>query len=281
MKKFASIVLGFLFCMPAITQGESAAPGRVLRVGDDKVISFTQMTNDLRKADIVFVGESHENPKHHATQLEIIKALNEARAPLAIGLEMFRANEQKELDQWTSGHMSTERFIPLYYDNWNMPWPLYSNIFLYARDRRIPMLGLNVPSDITRKVSPEGFSSLTKDELKQLPPGISCDVDEQYREFIRQAYEAHHGDQKSFNNFCEAQRIWDTAMAWHLTEFMKKNPGTTVVVLAGTGHSWKRGIPEEVKKQSGYKTKVILQELPEQSERGVVSNKDADYIILG
>src|SRR5512135_192781 len=181
---------------------------RVLRVSDGKVITFDEMLDDLKKASIVYVGEVHDIPAHHLNQLEIISALHEADRPMAIGLEMFRAENQKALDLWVKGKMPLDRFLPVYYNNWTMPWPLYSDIFLYAREHELDTLGLNIPDAISKKISEKGFGSLTAAEKKQLPPGISCNVDPTYMEFIRRAYAGHsHRDDKGFVNFCEAQMV--------------------------------------------------------------------------
>ncbi len=251
----------------------------VLRTRDDEVIQFGKMIGEIRKANIVFVGESHGSERDHEIQLDVIKALHKAGAQLAIGTEMFRADSQKQLDEWTKGTFGLNDFLKVYYNNWNMPWPLYEDIFIYARDNKIPIIGLNVPEEITQKVSREGFSSLTDAEMKQLPPGISCNVDPTYMDFIRRAYSVHDKDEKSFVSFCEAQMIWDKSMAWHLTEFLKKNPDKTVVVLAGIGHSWKRGIPEQVKQLSRLSCMVVLPEVPEHASGASELAQDADYIM--
>jgi uncharacterized iron-regulated protein len=194
---------------------------------------------------------------------------------------MFRADSQKSLDEWVKGALPLDRFLPVYYDNWRQGWPLYRDIFLYARDHDIPMVGLNIPDRIAEAVAKKGFASLTRDEKVQLPPGISCDVDPAYMDFIRKAYADHtrHAD-KQFLNFCEAQMVWDQSMAWHLVEYVKKHPGRTVIVLAGVGHSWKRGIPERISRESKYSFKVIMPLVPDQIDPDGVTIKDTDYVIL-
>ncbi len=251
----------------------------VLRTRDGEFIRFDRMIGEIRKANIILVGESHDSERDHQIQLDVIKALHKAGALLAIGTEMFRADSQKQLDEWTRGTLGLNDFLKVYYRNWNMPWPLYEDIFIYARDNKIPVIGLNVPEAITQKVSREGFSSLTDAELKQLPPGISCNVDPAYMDFIRRAYSVHGKGEKSFVSFCEAQMIWDKSMAWHLTEFLKKDPDRTVVVLAGIGHSWKRGIPEQVKQLSRLSCMVVLPEVPEHASGAAALAQDADYIM--
>jgi uncharacterized iron-regulated protein len=75
--------------------------------------------------------------------------------------------------------------------------------------------------------------------------------------------------------------LWDTAMASNLMAFREKNPGYKIVVLAGSGHAWKRGIPEQVERQANISYRVVLPEIPERAESGVVTTEDADYLWLG
>ncbi|MCL5022543.1 MAG: ChaN family lipoprotein [Nitrospirae bacterium] len=253
---------------------------RVLRASDGKDIAFSTMIDDVRQAQVLFVGETHNSKRDHEFQLSVIKALHRARVPLAIGLEMFRADSQQILDQWVKGNLGEREFLNAYDDNWGVSWHLYKAIFLFARDNGIPMVGLNVPADITRKVSLSGFSSLTQEELKRLPPGISCSVDERYMDFIRRAYAAHGVKDKSFVNFCEAQMVWDKAMAWHLAAYQKKNPGRMIVVLTGVGHAWKRGIPEQLQEMAKLRCRVILPEIPDRIDRTTMLSHDTDYILL-
>jgi len=252
----------------------------VVRTSDGKTILFLEMIEDIRKVNLIFVGEVHDRSSHHQAQLEIIKALHRSGVSVAIGLEMFRADSQKELERWVEGGAGEKEFMKAYQDNWTAPWPLYKDIFLYAREHRIPMIGLNVADEITRKVSHKGFSSLGSEELKHLPPGISCDIDEGYMNFIQRVYRAHQTEGKSFVHFCEAQMVWDKTMAWNLVEFLRNNPQRTVIVLAGTGHSWKKGIPEQIGRLSGSSYTVILPEVPGLIDPKAVRSSDADYILV-
>lgn len=280
IKRIGTIILlaGITAFLTVVT--DCSGDTRLLRTRDGKAVTFETMLEDIRNVKVVFLGETHDSRRDHEFQLAIIKALQRSGAPLAIGLEMFRAESQRVLDQWIGGRLELKQFLKAYDDNWGVAWPLYRDIFLYSRDNRIPMIGLNAPADITRKVSREGFSSLTPEELRKLPPGISCNVDERYMEFIRRAYGAHDVQGRSFVNFCEAQMVWDRTMAWHLSEFRRKNPEKIVVVLAGVGHSWKRGIPEQMEDSSKDDRRVILPEIPERIDRDTVLSQDADYILL-
>jgi|SRR3990172_2255 len=255
--------------------------GPVFRVADGKVISFEQMIGEIKGVTIVFVGELHDNAEHHRLQLDVIKALHATGAPLAVGLEMFRAESQKDLDRWVSGASTLDQFLPVYYDNWRVVWPLYRDIFLSARESKIPLAGLNVPQEVTRKVASKGFAALGPKDLKDLPPDIFCNVDPRYMEFIKRAYSGHDIDEQTFVHFCEAQMVWDKSMAWHLVRYLRKNPSQHMIVLAGAGHAWKRGIPGQVEQLSPTLTyKVILPHIPGDIDKKHISINDADYVIL-
>ncbi len=282
MKKYVSLALLFIFLSSCSDGAEGPHTyKKILRVSDGKVVPFEVMVADLRKVDIVFIGESHDREKDHQSELAIIKGLVENGTRAAIGLEMFRAENQDILDDWTRGTLNQQTFIRSYYNNWRIPWPFYADIFLYARRKNLPMVGLNVPDSIAQKVAEKGFNSLSPEELAKLPRGISCDVDPDYMDFIEHAYEAHHMEKKPFVFFCEAQMLWNKAMAWHLVNYMKNNPGMKMVVLSGVGHSWKRGLPEQVKKAAPYSFRVVLPLAEDRLKSGALTTGDADYVLFG
>ncbi len=247
----------------------------VIRLRDNKAVSFQEMIDDISRSDIIVVGELHDVKEHHQFQLKVIKALFDKEKNIAIAMEMFRADSQEMLDKWVNGSLSLREFLNVYYDNWRIGWPLYADILLFARDNRVPIIGLNVPSEITRKVAQRGFTSLTKEELKKLPQGITCEITEAYMNFIRRAYGLHHGG-KDFLYFCEAQMVWDKAMAINTVNYLIKNKNIKKVVLfTGSGHAWKHAIPEQIKKISDYKVTVIL---PMQKDKLFITAEDADYL---
>lgn len=74
--------------------------------------------------------------------------------------------------------------------------------------------------------------------------------------------------------------VWDKSMAWRLIEYRKQHPGQTVVVLAGVGHAWKRGIPEQIARNTKYAVKVVMPLVPDQIDQDTVSDHDTDYLFL-
>ena len=255
--------------------------GDVVRLKDRTTIPFDRMVGEASKSRVIIVGETHDNQAHHDLQLKIIRTLYEGGAPLAVGIEMFRAESQELLDKWWRWGMPTEQFEALYRENWGMPWLLYRDIFLYTRQKRIPLVGLNVPREIIAKVAREGYGSLAGAERKRLPPGLTCTVDEAYRSFIRRTYSEHaHASGRSFDHFCEAQMVWDTAMAIYALDYLDKNPGSRIVILAGSAHAWKRSIPRQIATMRPDVTVSVI--LPDPDGKGAwekITVEDADYLV--
>jgi len=281
VKRIAWVLVAlFLLAVHAVYTYRHLPGELLLRVADGARLSFAQALPDLFRARLVFVGELHDQPSHHAAQLRLVRAFHEADRPVAVGLEMFRAESQPTLDRWVRGTLSLEEFLPAYYDNWNFPWVYYRDLFLYAREHGIPLVGLNVPEETVRQVARGGFESLTPEQVGQLPP-IRCEVDPTYEDFIRRALGMHSPGGRAFLNFCEAQLVWDTAMAVNLVRFLEDNPEHTVVVVAGSGHAWKRGIPEQVARIRQISTRVLVPRIPRRLEPTTISPADTDYLWEG
>lgn len=270
-----AIVLVTVGCPHNVT---SSSP-RVFDLNQQVEIALSQAMADLKQKRILLVGEYHTDKNHHLAQLQVIRMLHQSGVRLAIGLEMFRNDSQNDLDRWVSGDMPEKEFLKVYYDNWNFAWPFYSMIFEYARDHQIEMLGLNVPREITRQVSSQGFGSLNREQKGKLS-NITCRVDKEYMQYIRRAFGAHAHGNLNFTYFCEAQLVWDTVMAITALDYLKSNPDTILVILAGTGHARKPAIPEQIRKRSKLPYAVILPEIPGRIDRNTISPKEADDIIL-
>lgn len=254
----------------------------ILKIEDGQLKTLSQVLPDISAVPITFVGEIHSDIHHHDIQLRIIRALHESEIPVTIAMEMVDRETQESLDHWTGGKLREGRFREIFEENWPVSWDLYRDIFLFTRDHEIPMLGLNVPDEITEQVAREGFASLSGEQLEKLP-GVSCDVDEEYMELMKLALQMHgsHDETSRFTNFCEAQMVWDTTMAHTLLEYSESNRDHRIVVLAGNIHAWKHGIPEQVRrKDPSILFRVILPEIPLRQTRDNITHERADYLWL-
>ena len=246
----------------AVLPANISAAAQIIRMSDRKPVGFAQMMEEIKGSKVILVGETHDEKWHHDVQLDIIRELHGKGIPLAIGLEMFPAEGQVQLDKWTNGKMIELSFKWIYARYWAEEWSLYRDIFIFARDNHIPMIALNVSKQAMDKVMRQGFAALRPEDKKSLPPDVSCVLDTPYTEFLRKVYERHVGNERAFTYFCEAQTLYNSGMAWNIARYLKINPEKVVVTLTGAWHAVKNGIPEQLERYTAVSYKVIIPELP-------------------
>lgn len=280
MKKLMRLVLGLALL---VTTGMSAnAATNVVRMADKTPVEFGRFLEDIGRSDVIFLGDTHDDKELHEKQLEIIRGLH-ARSPrLAIGVEMFTADSQRYLDDWTNGKLQERDFVAIYARNWSYDWRLYRDIFIFARDNQIPMIALNVPKPVIAKVVRHGAKALTEEERKDLPGGPWTLNPRQagYLSRIRGEVFGNRPSPIPTANFDEAQALRNEAMAYNIGKFRKQTPERKVVVIAGTWHAIKNGVPESLKGYGSSTYKVVLPDLVEFAWLKPTS-EDIDYLITG
>jgi uncharacterized iron-regulated protein len=216
---------------------------------------------ELLQQRVVFVGEAHTTYGHHLNQLEIIKRLHEADADIAIGMEFFQQPFQQYLDAYGKGDLSEKGMLAKteYYERWVYDYRLYQPILNYAREHGIPLIALNLPKEITRKVAEEGIDALSEEQKAQIPADID-DSDEIYRTRMKEIFEQHpHRAEQDFERFLQVQLLWDEGMAKRAADYLISNPEKKMVVLAGIGHVANGyGIPDRVKRRAQVNGLTVL-----------------------
>lgn len=262
-----------------------ACGGNALSLWDvaaKRAVSLEEGARELARADLVYLGESHDVAAHHAAQLAIIRAMATVKPDLAVGIEMFPHHDQDILDAWVGGSLDEAALRAAFARNWGMAFELYRDIFVFCRERRIPMVALNAPREIVRQVARDGFASLTPEQIGELPP-VACVVDPAYEAFLRRMFGGHHhGRASSFAHFCEAQVVWDTAMAYYAVRFLAERPNTVMAVLCGQIHAWRPAMPSRAESLApGIRQLIVLPREAGAVDEGTVTAQDADYLILG
>lgn len=256
-KLFAlSVGIFFLISPPSYAQATSKSCTTQFS-SSQCVDNFKEILPSLKKANIVYLGETHDSSQDHENQLKIIQELYKNNTRIAIGMEMFQRPFQKVLHQYIDGEITEAELVEKteYKTRWGFDWELYAPILRFAKQKKIPVLALNTPSEITRKVAREGIEKLTNSEKQLIPPITEIRTDNiAYRQMVLKVFEQHqsggHGNSNSANRFFLAQVLWDETMADGVAKFVKANPDYQVVVLAGLGHIiYGYGIPSRVERR--------------------------------
>jgi uncharacterized iron-regulated protein len=260
--------------------------------------AFTALVDDLAGADVVFVGEDHDNPFHHEVERRIASAMLERHPDLAMGMEMLQIPAQPIADKWVAGGMTIDDLAKeLDWDRtWGFPMKLYAPLFDLARSRQMRLFALNAPDTLVKKITKGGIEGLSPEEKAALP---EMDLgNKAHEDYVRQAFSSFHQlPEDRFQRFYSVQVLWDETMADRTVHAMRSRPGAEaiddqapptrpMVVFAGTGHLIRRlGIPSRVERRvPGVKTRVVLaisaggDEKPDLPD--AVAQKDADWLWL-
>jgi uncharacterized iron-regulated protein len=249
-------------------------PGAIISAKTGKTVTFDELMNDLNSSQIVFIGERHTNPSHHAIQLKIIEAVYKNHHSMKVGMEMFDRSYQPVLDLWSAGLLEEEIFLRKahWYANWHIDFALYRNILIFIKENRIKIIALNIPSYITSRISYGGIDNLSDDDKRYLPKEIDTS-NTAHRNYTEEVFKQHHFKSNvKFDDFYMAQCVWDEIMA----ESIASNLGNKkIVVLTGNGHiQYKYGIPDRTFRRTGTSFRTIyLASVGEAVELGI-----ADYV---
>lgn len=233
--------------------GDPARKGREVPLVLDAVtdsasgehISPAELARRLGRAGIVVVGESHTSMEFHAVQLRILEELYRNGRKVLIGLEMYPYTEQQHLDNWSKGLLTEKGFVWLsrWYGNWGYNWNYYRDIFLFAKERNIPMFALNVPRETVSAVRKKGRQNLSPEEAAHMPPKVDTESEEHFALFraLLESGEGMHSsmDAAQWRAMFDAQCTWDAAMAHNAVRVLREHggEGSVMVVLIGSGHA--------------------------------------------
>lgn len=248
-----------LAAIPAGTRIEQAQP--------QPPLTISAALEKLAQAQVVYLAETHEQAADHQAQLEILRSLQPRRS-LIIGMEMFQRPFQWAINQYLAGTLSETDLLQQteYQQRWGYDWELYAPILRFARQQQIPVIALNTPSEVTRRVARSGLAGLTLAEQQWIPPRSAIRAEpEAYRQRIRQIYDDLHqgkGSSASFDNFFLAQVLWDETMADAIATTLQRSPNALIVVLAGQGHIlYGQGIPQRVARRLNPQRQTPLQQV--------------------
>nr|VFK22404.1 MAG: Uncharacterized iron-regulated protein [Candidatus Kentron sp. MB]VFK28767.1 MAG: Uncharacterized iron-regulated protein [Candidatus Kentron sp. MB]VFK74084.1 MAG: Uncharacterized iron-regulated protein [Candidatus Kentron sp. MB] len=259
-------------------------PTRVVELG--ALPELDAILPRLAKKRVIFIGETHTRLADHLNQLAIIQGLWAQGKTLAIGMESFQQPFQSHLDDFIAGNTddATELLARTeYYERWRYDYRLYQPILDFAREQKIPLIALNVSSELVKKVSENGWdalvrdNTLTKEERAQLPQTIDRS-NRAYEERLREVFRQHgaidrkassdmkEGKEKhqkrgvtDFGRFMDVQLLWDEGMAKRAAEYVAEHPSVTLIVLAGSGHLVHGdGIPDRLRKRVDVDTAIVL-----------------------
>lgn len=194
--------------------------------------SAADLSRAARIADIVFLGEQHDNPVHHSAQAEWAEAL----APAALVFEMLTPEQAAQVspeNRVSQNELGTAL-------NWETSgWPdfaMYYPIFAAAPDARI--YGAGVPRDQVRDVMagsvPDAFGAqaAARFGLDEALP----DAQQLERENLQRIAHCDALPEDVLPRMVSVQRLRDATLAQNALRAFDQTGGP-VLVITGNGHA--------------------------------------------
>jgi uncharacterized iron-regulated protein len=242
--------------------------------GGASALANEQLWLAIEKAEVIYVGETHDDPADHRYELELIRGLLKRKTKFAIGWEMFDLTQQEAIDAWDSRAISLAEMLSKtdFQKHWGIYSPAYEQILKIAGSANIPNLALNAPPDLARKIA--RGEPLTAAERAMVPTGFVA-TERGYRNFVAMMGNHPGMNERDQRRFFDAQNVWDQTMASRILQFKDRNPKVQLVVLTGRGHvSSGYGIPFYVRQKSNWPQITLLPDWGNVSACGRVGERE-------
>src|SRR5438128_1766461 len=84
---------------------------RVVESSSRAQVSFADLVETTSMADVVFVGEQHDDPETHFAEFALLEGIGRQRSRVILSLEMFERDVQPMLDDYLAGRMTEADFL--------------------------------------------------------------------------------------------------------------------------------------------------------------------------
>jgi uncharacterized iron-regulated protein len=245
--------------------------------GSGSPATLAAIVRAMEAHQVVFVGETHDDPTGHMLELELLKraaqsygsrsaAAGEPR-PIALSLEFFERDVQQSLDDYLAGRVPEASFRAA-----SRPWPRYQSdyrpLIEFSKTHKVSVIAGNAPRRYVTMVTRNGRASLDtldaqdRQYLAPLPYGkpspayrdkwiaMISEVIEQ--EGMKCGVPVEHADappgsHQNMGNQLDSQVLWDATMAHSIARFLENQPAALVLHMVGSGHVERgTGTPEQL-----------------------------------
>lgn len=280
----------------AQSEPKSAADFRVYD-SSGKAVTLDDVVAAMSGADVVFMGEIHNDAAAHRVELQLLQAAlarygsgadGKLRREVTLSFEMFERDVQTALDEYLSSLILERQFIT---DSrpWNNYQTDYRPLIEFARAKGLPVIASNVPSRYASRVSRVGRASLAalspqaKAWIAPLPYGEASAA---YAAKFNRAMEGMDGghDVNLKQNFLDAQVLRDATMAYSIAQALASRQKALVLHVTGLFHvEGRMGIPEQMEKYRPRTRMLVIALIPESQSPGLDAEnlkKAGDFVIV-
>jgi uncharacterized iron-regulated protein len=306
MRKILIIVLSLALFPSALlaasrqahsTSGPGYIPQRVYDSRDKEFTDFETMLARLAQADVVFVGEQHDDFATHRLEAALLEGIARRRSSVIVALEMFERDTQKTLDDYLAGRITEAEFLKN-----SRPWPNYATDYRplveFAKAKGWRVVAANIPRRYASQVARGGLQILDAVPANEKPwiaRQINCPRDDYYKRFVETvgSHPGSGGDSKSeaeqkamMDRFYHAQCIKDETMAESVAEAQASTDQSKPLIIHynGSFHSdYKLGTAARAKQRMPKARIAVVSMVPVENLDNIDAGdyrKRADYIVF-
>jgi len=259
----SSVLLAILLTAPA-----TASDGRIREASSGEAISESRLMLSLEKADVVILGEIHDDPTCHHRQAHIIRNLiSKGRTP-ALYFEMLTDREEAAHENFvrtwaanpndSSAIKDAARKDVLTWESRGWPvWDAYAPIFQLADRHGLPVRHADPSPELMRNIRRFGLLAIPKQLRVRLFENLKeGELGELSQRLIRSITDAHQQESNSsaLAGLIQAQITRDAYMAFRLSQTERP-----AALIAGLEHARKdRGVPFHLERRAPHLSIVAI-----------------------
>ena len=192
---FAFVLASFLLQAAAAAPAQPApppqaatpeyVPQRVFDTRQGRFVDFETMVVALARADVVFVGEQHDDRNTHRLEYALLSGLRRRRVAPTVSLEMFERDVQDVLDRYLSGAITEQQLL-----EGSRPWPRYATDYRalveLAKAEGWSVVAANLPRRFASDIAKSGEASigkLSQADRALIAKDLSCPHDAYFERF--------------------------------------------------------------------------------------------------
>lgn len=302
LSALASLVLsGLPGSLTAEPQGGPAfQEWQILEVKTGVPIAFDDWMTDLAGREVIYLGEEHRNRFHVEAAIKVLEALEARQRRPVLAMEMFGWDGQAGLDRYLADRETArDRFLQESHweENWGGAYEDYEPLIGVARERHVPVLALNPPRPLVRRVASLGLrQALADPDMSRWGMRDEPLSDEPaYRELLfKQLRLCHTGlSEDAYQRIYEASVFRDEGMAKTISDRLGparagiEPQSGPIVSYTGAGHiQYRVPVPNRVLRRRTepvrQTTVYLISFEPSRTEeiRQLIRDSVADYLWL-
>ncbi len=223
-------------------------------------LDWAGLIEEVGHADVIVLGEEHDDANGHAVQLAIVEDVLDERQGGVVAFEMLERDEQILVDDHVDGILDDAAFAK---ETGSTSWAgegsweaWYQPVLKAALQRHAKLIAANAPRRYVRLARLKGWDALeelpdTRADFVAVPPAT---IEGTYRDrFYEIMSPSEHGgdddrDLSYIDSFYQAQLVWDATMADSVAQAVQ-DFGSPVILLIGRFHSdFEGGTVQEIRR---------------------------------